>query len=80
MPLPRTHFGTDRGRKVELLGKQVEYADNIDGIVIGVMWVEKSVVTHTSCCEGRRVEVADVTEAMDFLSKRINVSRPLYFY
>ena len=80
MPLPRTHFGTDRERREVSLGMEVEYADNINGIVIGVMWVEKSVITHTSFFEGRRVEVAGVREAMDCLSKRINVSRPLYFY
>ena len=62
------------------MGKPVEYADNIDGIIIGVMSFERSVVTHSFVFEGRRVELADVTEVMDFLSKRINASRPLYFY
>jgi hypothetical protein len=70
---------------VGLLGKPVEYADNnIDGVIIGIISFERSVVrsvvTHTFVFEGRRVEVADLTEIMDFLSKRINASRPLYFY
>jgi len=65
------------GRRVQL---SVEYADNIDGITIGEMSFERSLVTHTFVFEGRRGEVPDVTEVMDFLSKRINASRPLYFY
>jgi hypothetical protein len=64
---------------LEILGKPVEYADNIDGIIIGGMSFERSVVTQSFVFEVRRLEV-DVTEVMDFLSKRINASRPLYFY
>jgi hypothetical protein len=62
------------------LGKPVEYAYNIEGKIIGVMSFERSVVTHTFVFEGRRGEVAELIEVMDFLSKRINASRPLYFY
>jgi len=62
------------------LGKQVEYADNIDGKVVGIMLVERGVITHTSFFEDLRVDAMDLTEPEDFLSKRINASKPLYFY
>jgi len=74
VPLERTHAGTE-GRSVILLDEEYEYADNVEGIIICVMPVEMSLLRHTLF-----LEVVSLTRPMDFLSKRINASRPLYFY